>query len=279
MAINLASKYSGQIQTAYVKESLVAGRLRDDYDFTGVKTITILTPTTVPMNDYKRTGSNRYGEPTEMQDTKQELTVTQDRSFALTVDKGNNGDQMNVKGAGKMLKLQIAERAVPEYDKYCLNVLATKAGTVKTDEALSKANIIDRISLATEELDNAEVPEDGRTLWITAGGYKLLRHSEEFLAVDKLAEQSLTKGTVGTYDNMTVIKVPASRMPEGVNFIVAHKRAATAPVKIHETKIHQDPPGLSGHLLEGREYYDCFVFEAKKKGVYADKTATAAASE
>ena len=79
------------------------------------------------------------------------------------------------------------------------------------------------------------------------------------------------KGEVGTYDNMTVIKVPKSRMPDGVNFIIAHRNAATAPVKMSETKIHQDPPGISGALLEGREYYDCFVFNAKKNGVYCDK--------
>ena len=272
MAINLASKYAKQIQTMYVKESVVAGRLRDDYDFTGVKSITILTPTTVAMTDYKRTGSNRYGEPTEMEDTKQDLEMKQDRSFSITIDKGNNADQMNAKGAGKMLRLQLAERAVPDYDKYCLGVLAEKAGTTKTDTAPTKSTICDRISLGTEALDNAEVPESGRTLWITASCYKLLRHSEEFLAVDKLAEESLVKGQVGMYDNMTVIKVPASRMPAGVNFIIAHKNAATAPIKMQESKIHTDPPGISGHLLEGREYYDCFVFEAKKNGVYCDKT-------
>ena len=271
MAINLADKYSSQIRTAYVKESLVAGHLNDEYDFTGVKTVKIVTPTTVPMNNYKRVGTNRYGNPTEMQDTVQEMTMTQDKSFALTIDKGNNADQMNIKGAGKMLKLQLAERAVPEYDKYCLGVMTEKAGFLVGDTTpLSKSNIVDRISAASARLDDMEVPSDGRTLWITANGHKMLRQSEEFLAVDKLAEQSLAKGVVGTFDNMTVIKVPASRWPENVNFIIAHKKAVTAPVKLSETKIHQDPPGISGHLLEGREYYDCFVIAVKANGIYAE---------
>lgn len=271
MAVNLASKYSKHIQTIYVKESLVAGRLSQDYDFAGVKTVVVYTPTTVPMGPYTREGSNRYGTPTEMQDTKQELTLTQDRAFALTIDKGNNEDQMGAKSAGKMLQLQIAERAVPEFDKYALGKMAAGAGKVNEGAALTKSTICDRISSGTEWLDDAEVPETDRTLWITAAGYKLLKHSEEFMAVEKIAGRAIAKGEVGAYDNMTVIKVPKSRMPDGVNFIIAHRNAATAPVKMSETKIHQDPPGISGALLEGREYYDCFVFNAKKNGVYCDK--------
>ena len=114
MAVNLADKYADEIQTVYVKESVVAGRLSNEYSFSGAKTVKVLTPQTIPMGEYKRTGTNRYGEPEEMQDTVQELTLTQDRSFSLTVDKGNNMDQMNLKGAGQMAKLQMAERAVPE---------------------------------------------------------------------------------------------------------------------------------------------------------------------
>lgn len=272
MAINFASKYSKQIQTAYVRESLVAGRLSNDYDFAGAKTVVVYTPQTVAMVDYTRSGSNRYGEPTEMQDTKQELTLSQDKSFALTIDKGNNADQMNIKGAGKMLRLQMAEKAVPLFDKYVLGVLATKAGKINTGAALTKSTVCDRISDGTQFLDDNEVPDSDRTLWVNAATYKVLKHSDEFMAVERLAGKAIAKGEVGTYDNMTVIKVPASRMPAGVNFIIAHRNAATAPVKMHETKIHQDPPGISGHLIEGREYYDCFVFETKKNGVYADKT-------
>lgn len=271
MAVNLASKYSDKLTTVYVKESVVAGRLSDDYEFTGVKTVKIVTAQTVPMGEYKRTGTNRYGEPQEMQDTVQELTLTQDRSFALTVDKGNNMDQLNLKGAGKVAKLQIAERAVPESDKYCLTVLANKAGTiVGNSTALSKSNIVDRISDGTQALDDAEVPAAGRTLFVSAGVYKLLKHSDEFIAVERLGEKALTKGVVGEYDNMTVVKVPAGRWPANVNFIIVHYRAATNPVKINDLKIHVDPPGLSGNLMEGRNYYDCFVIGSRCKGVYVE---------
>ena len=48
-----------------------------------------------------------------------------------------------------------------------------------------------------------------------------------------------------------------------MNFILLHKRAATAPEKIHDCKTHIDPPGISGNLVEGRFYYDLFVYGRK----------------
>lgn len=280
MAINLHQKYAKQIQNKFVKESLIAGRLSTEYSWAGAKTVKVTTPITVPMVDYTRTGANRYGEPVEMQDSVQELTLTQDKSFALTIDKGNNSDQGGIKDAGKILSLQIAERAVPLLDTYVFNTLAHKAGNIfGSAEALSASNICDRISSGTVVLDNAEVPADNRTLFVSAEGYKMLKHSDEFLAVNDVAAKALAKGQVGTYDNMAVVKVPASRWPENVNFIIVHKDAATAPVKLNDTKFHQDPPGISGNLLEGRQYYDCFVFGAKCDGVYADvNTADGAAT-
>ncbi len=271
MATNLFTLNSEMPMTAFTRESLVAGRLCNDYDFSGAKTVRVLTPITVAMNTYKRTGTNRYGTPSEMQDIIQDMTLTQDRSFAITIDKGNDADQNFAKNAGKMLMLQIQERAVPEFDTYVLNKLATKAGFVVGDaQPLTKDNICERISNATAQLDDKEVPAYDRMLFVSTNTYRLLKHSPEFMAVQELGKEALTKGVVGMYDNMQVIKVPAPRWPANVNFMIVHKNAATAPVKISETKLHKDPPGISGHLLEGREYYDCFVFGQRAWGVYAE---------
>lgn len=271
MAIHLHEKYAKQIQTKFTTESLIAGVLNNTYSWSGVKTIKVSTPVTVPMNDYTRTGTSRYGTPTEMEDIVQELTLTQDKSFSLTIDKGNNQDQSGIKEAGRMLSLQIAERAVPTMDAYCFKQLAMKAGNVVANgTALSKNTVCDRISEGTLKLDDAEVPQDGRTLFVSNATYKLLKHSDEFLGVDELGREALSKGQVGKYDNMKVVKVPAGRWPENVNFMIVYKNSATAPVKLNDTKLHQDPPGISGNLLEGRQYYDCFVFGAKCEGVYVE---------
>jgi len=275
MAINLHSKYADQIQQKFVRESLIAGLLSTQYNWAGVKTVKVSTLQTVPMVDYTRTGSSRYGTPTEMGDVIQEMTLTQDKAFSLTIDKGNNADQSGIKEAGKALSLQISERAVPAMDKYVLNVLATKAGKIIANStALSKTTVCDRISEGTQYLDDAEVPATYRTLLLSATAYKYLKHSDEFLKVPDLAKETLVKGQVGEYDNMKVVKIPSGRWPANVNFMIVYKNSGTAPVKLNDTKMHQDPPGISGNLLEGRQYYDCFVFGAKCDGIYVEVDTT-----
>ena len=267
--INQNIRIADQIQPYYKRESILSGRLSDDFSFSGAKTVKVLTPLTVDMNDYTRSGSARYGTPAEMQDIVQELTLTQDRSFTMTVDKGNLDDGNFLKDAYKMLALQIREKAIPEMEKYVLRGLARQAGTVVgSATAASASNICELISAGTQQLDDSEVPQTDRTLFVSSASYKLLKHSTEFLAVESIAREALKKGVVGRYDGMDVVKVPSGRWPAFVNFMIVHKEAAIAPVKLDETNIHDNPPGISGRLIEGRQYYDVFVFGVRCDGVY-----------
>ena len=269
MAVNLATKYSDKIATAFTHASYVRQNVSNTYSFEGAKTIKVYTPVTVEENDYKRSGSNRYGQPVEMEDTVQEMTLTQDKSFSLTIDKGNNMDQMNVKAAGEMLKLQLREKSTPKADKYALHQFATYAGTVVGGAKPTKSTIITMLADAAQALDDAQVPEDGRVAYLSAELVKFVRISDEFIGIDPLGQKSISRGEVGEIFGMKVVKIPGSYMPTGAYFIITHKSAVLMPYKIQDTKIHKDPPGISGDLLEGRHYYDAFVLGAKAKGVYA----------
>lgn len=278
MAINLHSKYAKQISNKFVRESLTAGRLSNDYSWAGVQTVRITTLTTVPMVDYKRSGTNRYGIPREMEDTVQEMTLSQEKGFALTIDRGNYVDQSELKEAGRALSLQIKERAIPSMDKYVFATLAMKAGNIVGNSTkLTKDNICARITEGTTVMDDAEVPDTGRTLFVPSAVYALLKQSREFLEIDRLGEKAVAKGQVGSYDNMPVVKVPKGRWPLNVNFLIVYKNAATAPVKLNDTSLHKDPPGIGGYLIQGRQYYDCFVFGSKCDGVYVEVDTAAGA--
>ncbi len=271
MAINLHEKYSKNILEAFASESLLSGKLNSDYDFVGVKTVKISTLQTVPMNDYTRSGTNRYGTPTEMGDVVQELTLTQDKGFSLTIDKGNNADQNGIKAAGRALKLQLKERMVPEADKYAFRRLVDLAGTVSSQTTeLTKTNVEERIDAGIAVLDNAEVPQDNRVLYVDTMTYGILKRTQTQLDASDEVKKAWGKGVIGEYGNMPVVKVPAGRWPKFVNFMIVYKNSATFPEKLNDTKIHVDPPGLSGNLLEGRHYYDCFVFGTKCMGIYVD---------
>lgn len=279
MANHLKTKFAEKLTQAARRESVVANRFTNEYNFTGAKTLEVMSIVTQPMNDYQRSGTNRYGNPQELQDTVQELTVTQDKSFAVTVDRGNNEDQGRIKSAVKQLiRAQLAERAVPLQDQYSLAKLVYGAGKIVSGAALTKDNVMERITAGTTALDDAEIPENGRTLWVTSSVYGLIKRAPELEKVENVAEKALTKGIVGKIDNMIVVKVPASRMPTGVNFIIGHRMSGTMPSKIADTKTHKDPPGLSGVLIEGRYYYDAFVIGVRAGGIYADVSGTVLAA-
>lgn len=273
MAINLATKYSDKVVDKFYQESLIAGKSSREYSWDGVKSIQVHTITTVAPGDYSRTGTSRYGTPTEVQDTQQILTLTQDKSVALTIDKGNNTEQMQIKAAGKVLALEMREQFIPMIDKYAFAQWVAGAGVTSKDGALTKSNIVEKIFAANASFINNSVPMNEVYLYIPASKYNMVRLSPEFVGVDNLAEKILTKGVVGEIAGFKVVPTPDTYFAETVNFLVCNKNSVLCPLKLEDAHIKQDPPGISGHLLEIRKIYDAFVLETKNKGVYVSTTA------
>lgn len=269
MAINLATKYSGKIAEVFTAGSFIKGKTSTAYDLTGVKTLKVYTPITVPETDYNRSGMTRYGTATEMQDVVQELKMSQDKAFTLTIDKGNNLDQNLSKKAADMLRLQINEQSTPAADRYALKRFAMLAGKIAVvSEKPNKNNIVELISTGAQALDDGLVPDGDRFIYVSSEIYKMIRLSPEFTGLEGLGNAAVSKGVCGEIAGLQIVKVPASYMPAGCFFIIAHKSAVLMPYKISDAKVHNDPVGVSGALIEGRHYYDAFVLGAKSKGVY-----------
>ena len=87
--INLATKYSDKVDERFYRESQAMVALNNDYKFTGEKTVKVYSIPIVPMNDYTRSGSNRYGTPNDLSRNVQSLTINTDRSFTFIIDKGD----------------------------------------------------------------------------------------------------------------------------------------------------------------------------------------------
>ena len=80
------------------------------------------------------------------------------------------------------------------------------------------------------------------------------------------------RGVVSNLDGAAVQKVPASRLPSKFGFMLCHPCATVAPLKLKDYRIHSDPPGISGSLVEGRVVYDAFVLQNKAKAIYYQAT-------
>lgn len=270
MAINLASRYSSQIDAAYTHESFVAGLAKGKFDFTGVKSVKIYSPITVPLNDYDRgASSNRFGTPQEMQDEVQELIVNQDKSFVLAIDAGNASEQMGTKRAAERLRQQMREQVVPAQDKHAIACYVKQAGAVVGLSSLTESNIVKAIAAAQAYMDNKIVPSDGRYCLIGATNCALLADSGKVIYNQGIAGKAYAKGEVFEVCGFKVIKIPDSYLPDGAKFLCLHGDSVVNPHKVQHAKVNNDPDDIDGSLLTGRFIYDAFVLGKKCGGVYA----------
>lgn len=267
---NLASKYSKTVDERFARESQAMMALNNDYEFTGVETVKVYSIPVVPMVDYKRAGANRYGIPNDLTRNVQTMTVNRDRAFSFIIDKGDKIQSMMVSDAGKALARQIREVWVPEYDSYVFATLAAAATArgnyAKT--AITKANAYEQFLNGMEALGNANVPDQGRVCFCSYRFANLLKQDSAFMKYGNASQEMLIKGVIGEVDGCKIVKVPSSRLPAGCAFIITHPIAATGPKQLEDYKIHDNPPGISGWLCEGRVIYDCFVLNEKAKAVY-----------
>ena len=285
MAINLHKKYSDKLAKLYTHNSFVEGHTNTTWSFSGVKSVLIPSIVTKALTPYTRSGINRYGVPEDIQDTMQELTMTQDDGFSLVIDKGDNTEQQMMKNAGGVMKMQIAERVVPRIDKYAMNQWAIHAGKVTTaSSAPTKSTIVDLLLDAEVYFADHFIPDGERWVYMSNAMYKLVRTSSEFTGCDGIVNNMIIKGYKGDIGSLKIVCVPASYMPANVYFLAAQKNSVILAQKIRDAKIHQDPPGISGHLLEGRYTYDAFVIGTLCDGAYicvasSAKAATPTASK
>lgn len=267
---NLASKYAKKVDERFNLESQVARALNSDYKFTGVKTVNIYSIPTAPMNDYTRSGSNRYGTPEDLTRNVQTHTIEMDRAFTFIIDKGDRVQSEMVMEAGKALSRQLKEVWVPEFDTYVYRKLAEAAiarGNY-SEEAITKENAYEQFLAAMEYLGDKSIPDKGRIAWCSYAFANLLKQDPAFIKQGDKSQEIAIKGTIGEVDGCTIVKVPSSRLPAGCAFLVTHSCAASAPKQLEDYKTHTDPPGISGYLVEGRVIYDCFVLEEKADAIY-----------
>ena len=278
MAINLVTQFLPYVDEIFTTESKKSLLTNQDFNWTGAHTVKVYKIGTSEMTNYNRnpasgfTGS-RYGTIHDLDATTEEFTLKNDRSFTFAIDKLDNDETARQLAAASALARQVREKVVPEVDAYTYGVMCSNAGTKPAATTLSAENIFDEILNANNALDNAEVPETGRILVVTPDIYTMMKRSKDIIMETDIAEDMRLRGVISNLDGAAVIKVPAVRLPENFGFMLAHPCATVAPTKLEDYKVHEDPPGISGSLVEGRICYDAFVPDNKVKAIYYQEQA------
>jgi hypothetical protein len=273
MAINLAQKYVDKTSDLLKARRKSKGFTNQDWDWDGVGAINVYTLLDPVMGNYNPTGTgNRYGNPSEVEDTIQTFTLTRDRSWSKVIDKKNKQDTAMVRNPGKYLAQATKNVLVPEMDTYIFQTIATAGNTASRDAivakaATSSANAFSNFTTINAQITDDEAPTEGRICAMTSNYYNLLKQSGFVLNADN-AYADRKSGDLGEVDGVPVVIVPSNRMPAtsgAIDLIIAHPGATVAPEKLEDYTLHNNPPGFSGDLLEYRHRYDAFVDTNKVK--------------
>ncbi|VUZ26024.1 Uncharacterised protein [Acetobacterium wieringae] len=272
MAINLVTKFLPLVDEMFSTESKIPLLTNNEFEFTGAHSVKVYKISTSPMNDYDRAGTgltaSRYGDIASLGATTEEFILSKDRSFTFAIDKLDQDETAQQLQAATALARQMRQVVLPECDAHVYGKMCTGAGTKPTAKALTADNIYDEIIAAGKELDNNEVPETDRFLIFNPDSYVLMKKCPDIIMDTEISNEERIQGVIGMIDGAKVFKVPAGRLPAKFGFMLGHPIATVAPTKLEEFKTHQDPPGISGSLCEGRVVYDAFILDNKAKALY-----------
>lgn len=273
MAVNLTTKYSPLVADRFKLQSITDAYAGKKYDFDGAQSIVIYTTDKATLNTYSRSADpaagSRFGTIAELGDTKQTLTMTQDKAFTFSIDKGNASDQLNIKQCNEQLKSNWDEVCTPEIDTYRFGKWANGAGLGVMGTAPAVGTAPTLIATASAAMNNKRVPKKNRVLFISETTFISCKLATALISLDSTGKDALVNGSVGKLDGMHVVPVPDSYLPTGVNFIIKYKDSTVDPMKLKTMRVQKDPLGIDGDVGECRFYHDSFVVGAKSDGIYA----------
>lgn len=281
MAINLVTKFSPLVDERFEVESKTSLVTNKDYDFIGTHSIKIYSVNTAPMYNYGRNVAmgndesqdhvmSRYGVIEDLSTEIQEVSMEKDRSFTFVVDKMDADETLQALNAGSALARQLREVVIPEVDVYTYKKMADNAGKTLYGQTITKDNAYTSLTDANEYLDDKKVPIDGRVAVVTPTFYKYLKQNKDAVLDTDVGQAMRIKGVIANMDGLLIQKVVSSLLPEGLNYMVAHKVATTQAIKLAEYNLHKDTVIASGTIVTGRIYYTAFVRNNKKDAIYVN---------
>lgn len=291
-SIALAEKFLPILDEIYKRESLTA-RLdakTKPVEFGGVNEIKIFKTSVVGLGDYSRATGYPAGDVTASWET---IALTQERGRAFAIDRMDDEETLGMafgKLAGEFIRTQV----VPEVDAYRFSKWASTAN-VSTTNAAALANAaatLAAIDVASGTLDDDEVPQEGRLLFIAQPQYRQLTAA----VTRSLENQSTYDRRLRQLDEMTIIPVPQGRFYTAIttnagalsnqggytkgaaatnlNFILMHPTAVEQATKLANLKIFSPEENqlTDSWLFQYRLYHDAWVYDNKVDGVYIHKS-------
>lgn len=267
---NYATEVLDKIDERFYLESKTKSIINNgvELEFAGINGVIIYDMDVAPENDYRRSGVMRYGDIVELGNGVQQFNLTQDKSFAISIDRGNREDSKMVPAIDAAVDRQIREVSIPVTDIYRLTVLATYAvaNSQVTTAAVTNLNAFQGILAERAALQNAKVALDDIVVYVTPAVEAFLWRDPEFKGTCDKAAADRATGVIGTVMGMTIVTCPDSYFIANFGFMLVSKKVLVSPTKFNSIKTGEGFPfGIDGMVAFGRRYYDAFI--PKNKGV------------
>lgn len=290
-SIGLASEYLPLLDEIYKAESKTAildtvqDRVRwsDEY-----QTFYLFETDMVGLGDYSRNDGFVRGDVTA---SWRAYTPQWDRGRQFLVDRLDNSETIGM-AFGTLAGEFMRTKVVPETDAVRFATYSKAASdTMKTAENISTgAGAVAAIDLGTQKLDDAEVPYEGRILYVNPTMYRLLKGGITRYTMN--GENGIDYN-VERYNDMRVITVPSGRFNTAItlgqptahdgaggytttgstiNFLIIHPSAIMQAVKLANPRIFSPEvvQEAQGWLYDFRQYHGAWVKHQKANGIYVN---------
>ncbi|WP_017728502.1 hypothetical protein [Halalkalibacterium ligniniphilum] len=287
--VNYAEMYQQALQQKFSQglafSALYASPNNANIRWTSAKTIQIPNITTGGFVDVDRDVMGNYTRRVDNQWIPK--TLEHDREFKTLVDPQDVDETNMALTIANITRVFNDEHKIPEMDKYIASKLFaeyTAYGEAVNTEVVTEATALAIFDDMMEEMDEAEVPQEGRILYVTPAVKKVLKNAEKIQrTLEVKGEASAINRNVRSLDEVTLETVPSSRMKtlynftdgavpdpaaRQINMILIHPIAVITPQKYEFVSLDEPSATTGGkHLYYERKYWDAFLIEQKVKGV------------
>lgn len=295
-SIALAQRYLPMLDEVYKYGSKSAILDSPNVQFIGGNTVKVYKTTMDGLGDYSRNGGYVNGAVNGSWET---MTLSQDRGRSFQIDAMDNEETMDLAFgtlAGEFIRTKVA----PEVDAYTFAKISANAGTsANADITIGTTDVPGLVDTASKAMNESEVPEEGRILFISETAYGGLK--AKVTRTVNNAEGAINN-EIESYNGMRLIRVPqtsfytaitqydgttAGQTAGGyigtastgypINFIILHPTAILKVMKHVLPRIFAPEVNQSADAwkFDYRVYYDVFAYDNKVKGIYLHRAATA----
>lgn len=292
-SITLAERFLPILDGIYKRESLTAilEGANQNIRFLGGNAVEIFKTELDGLADYSRNNGFVQGSVTSGWD---KYTLSKDRGVSLSVDAMDNEETLGM-AFGTLTGEFMRTKVVPELDAYRFATMASASGisSANADITVGTTDVPSLIDVAEAQMDEDEVPYEGRILFVSEKAYAGLKAK----ITRYLANERGVNREVEVYNDMRVVRVPQVRFNTAItlndgtsyfgysvtaggykiNFMIVHPSAVLPVVKHEIPRIWTPAQNIlaDGYKFDYRLYHDMFILKNKVKGIYMHRASTA----